>query len=92
LSLLNVNGKYILVGAPSKPIQFGAFDVVLRRKQFVGSLIGGIKETQEMLDFCAEKKVFCEVEVIKPEQINEAYERCIKGDVRYRFCIDVSHM
>ncbi len=92
LSLLNVNGKLILVGAPSKPVQIGAFDFIVRRKSWVGSLIGGIKETQEMLDFCAEKGVFCEVEVIKPEQINEAYDRAVAGDVKYRFSIDVSHM
>ena len=87
-----MNGKLILVGAPSKPVQIGAFDFIVRRKSLVGSLIGGIKETQEMLDFCAEKGVFCEVEVIKPEQINEAYDRAVAGDVKYRFSIDVSHM
>lgn len=55
-------------------------------------MIGGIKETQEMLNFCGEKGIFCEVEVIKPDYINEAYERAIAGDVKYRFSIDVSHM
>ena len=92
MSTLNVNGKLILVGASPKPIILGAFDFIPRRKQLVGSLIGGIKETQEMLHFCSEKNVFCEVEVIKPEEINAAYDRAVAGDVKYRFSIDVSHM
>jgi len=92
MSTLNINGKLILVGAPSKPIQLGAFDFIPRRKALVGSLIGGIKETQDMLNFCGEKGIFCEVEVIKPEQINVAYDRAVAGDVKYRFSIDVSHM
>lgn len=92
MSKLNVNGKLILVGAPPTPITVGAFDFIPRRKQLVGSLIGGIKETQDMLNFCGEKNIFCEVEVIKPEQITAAYDRAVAGDVKYRFSIDVSHM
>ena len=92
LSLLNVNGQLVFVGCPEKPLQFGVFDLIPRRKALVGSLIGGTKETQEMLDFCCEKGIFCEVEVIKPEQINEAFERVIAGDVKYRFSIDCRHM
>lgn len=90
MGTLTTNGKLILVGAPPAPLTVGAFDFIVKRKSLVGSLIGGIKETQEMLDFCGEKSVFCEVEVIKPEEITSAYDRAVKGDVRYRFSIDVS--
>ncbi len=89
---VNIDGKLILVGAPPTPLTISAFDLIVRRKSLVGSLIGGIKETQEMLDLCGEKGVSCEVEVIKPDYISEAYDRAVKGDVRYRFSIDCSHM
>lgn len=81
-----------MVGAAPTPLPVHMFSLLPRRKSIVGSLIGGIKETQEMLDFCAKHKVYCPVEVIKPEYINEAWERTIKADVKYRFSIDVSHM
>jgi uncharacterized zinc-type alcohol dehydrogenase-like protein len=92
MSLLAINGMLILVGAPPKPFPLGAFDFIPRRKGLVGSLIGGIKETQQMLDFCGEKGVFCDVEVIKPSEITAAYDRAVAGDVRYRFSIDVTQM
>jgi len=78
-----------MVGACPEPMGLSSFSYIAQRKSLVGSLIGGIDETQEMIDFCAKEKIFCDIEVIKPEQINEAYERAIKSDVRYRFCIDV---
>jgi len=90
MSTLNVNGKLIMVGASPKPLSLGAFDFIVRRKTLAGSLIGGIKETQEMLNFCGEKNIGCEVEVIKPEEINAAYDRAVAGQVKYRFSIDVS--
>lgn len=92
MKTVNINGKLILVGAPATPLTISAFDLIVRRKSLVGSLIGGIKETQDMLNLCGEKEVFCDVEVIKPEYITEAYDRAVAGDVRYRFSIDCSHM
>lgn len=92
MNTLDRNGKMILVGAPPKPHEVSAFGILFRRKSIVGSLIGGIKETQDMLNFCAEHNITCETEIIKPEYIDEAYERTIKGDVKWRFAIDTSHM
>jgi uncharacterized zinc-type alcohol dehydrogenase-like protein len=88
LSLLHRDGTMILVGMPDQPVPFGAGALIMGRKRLVGSLIGGIRETQEMLDFCAEHDVASDIELIPIEKINEAYERMIKGDVRYRFVID----
>lgn len=85
---LKIGGTHVLVGAPPKPHQISAFALIGGRKRLAGSLIGGIKETQEMLDFCAKKKVFADIELIPAAKINEAYERTIKGDVKYRFVID----
>lgn len=87
LDLLIRDGTMILVGAPSEPLSFAAFHLVLKRRRLVGSLIGGIQETQEMLDFCAEHNIPSDVEVIPIQQVNEAYERILKGDVRFRFVI-----
>jgi alcohol dehydrogenase (NADP+) len=78
-----------LVGVAPKPNQLSAFALIFGRKQLAGSLIGGLKETQEMLDFCAKKKVFSDVEVIPAAKINEAYDRTVKGQVKYRFVIDM---
>jgi uncharacterized zinc-type alcohol dehydrogenase-like protein len=78
----------VLVGAAPEPSEVAAFALIFGRKKLTGSLIGGIKETQEMLDFCAKKKVFSEIELIPAAKINEAYERTIRGDVKYRFVID----
>lgn len=88
LTSLKKDGTMVLVGVPPEPAQLQAFSLIGGRKRLTGSLIGGVKETQEMLDFCARKKVFSDIELIKAEQINEAYERTIKGDVKYRFVID----
>ncbi len=90
LNLLTVNGTMVVVGVPPQPSIVGAFNLIGKRRSLAGSLIGGIKETQEMLDFCAEHNIESDVEVIKAEQINEAYERMLKGDVRYRFVIDIA--
>ncbi|MEZ4814601.1 MAG: NAD(P)-dependent alcohol dehydrogenase [Bdellovibrionota bacterium] len=89
LSFLKRGGKMVLVGVPDKPAEIAAFNLIGGRKTLAGSLIGGIKETQEMLDFCAEKKITSDIELIPMEKINEAYERMIKGDVKYRFVIDM---
>lgn len=89
LGTLRKGGTHVLVGAAPKPNQFSAFALIFGRKQLAGSLIGGLKETQEMLDFCAQKKVFSDVEVIPATKINEAYERTVKGQVKYRFVIDM---
>ena len=79
----------VLVGLPPEPLEVGAFNVVMGRRSFAGSNIGGIAETQEMLYFCAEHDITAEVEVISPSQVNEAFERLEKGDVKYRFVIDM---
>lgn len=89
LSLLKLDGTMVLVGVPSEAPPVHAFSLIPRRRTLAGSMIGGIKETQEMLDFCAEKGIVSDVEMIRLSQINEAYERMIKGDVRYRFVIDL---
>lgn len=92
LSLLSRNGTMVVVGVPSQPSVVAAFNLIGRRRSIAGSLIGGIKETQEMLDFCAEHNIVSDVEVINMEQINEAYERILKSDVRYRFVIDMESL
>lgn len=88
LSTLKIDGSMVLVGAAPEPSSVHAFSLIFGRKRLSGSLIGGIRETQEMLDFCARKKVLADVEVIPASGINEAYERTIQGKVRYRFVID----
>lgn len=88
LATLKTDGTHVLVGAAPEPSQVAAFALIFGRKRLTGSLIGGIKETQEMLDFCARKKVLSDIELISADQINEAYERTIKGQVKYRFVID----
>ncbi len=92
LELLKTDGTMILVGVPDKPAQLGAFPLILRRRRLVGSLIGGIQETQEMLDFCAKHKCGADVEVIPIQHVNDAYDRLVRGDVRYRFVIDMSSL
>jgi alcohol dehydrogenase (NADP+) len=89
LDLLKHDGTLILVGIPPEPAPIGAVPLVRRRRSLAGSLIGGIAETQEMLDFCAERGITCEIEMIPMEKINEAYERMLKSDIKYRFVIDV---
>jgi uncharacterized zinc-type alcohol dehydrogenase-like protein len=90
LSLLRRDGTMILVGAPPEPAQVACFSLIGRRKRLVGSMIGGIPETQEMLDYCAEHNIMSDVEVISIQDINQAYERTLKSDVRYRFVIDMA--
>jgi len=92
LQLLKLDGTMILVGVPPEAPTVSAFNLILKRRRLAGSLIGGIKETQEMLDYCAEHNITSDVEVIKIDYINEAYERMIKGDVRYRFVIDMASL
>jgi len=92
LNLLGREGTLVLVGAPEKPLEVPAFSLITNGRQLAGSMIGGIRETQEMLDYCAEHNVSSDVEVIPIQQINEAYERTIKGDVRYRFVIDMKSL
>jgi uncharacterized zinc-type alcohol dehydrogenase-like protein len=88
LASLKIDGTMVLVGVPPEPAKIAAFSLIGGRKRLTGSLIGGIKETQEMLDFCAQKKVFSDIELIPASKINEAYERTIKSQVKYRFVID----
>ena len=90
LSLLKTDGVMILLGAPPVPSPVAAFPLIMGRRSLVGSLVGGIKETQEMLDYCAEHNITSDVEVININQINEAYERTLAGDVHYRFVIDMA--
>ena len=90
LRLLKRDGVMCLVGAPEKPMPVAAFSLLGGRHTLAGSGIGGIAETQEMLDFCAEHGIASDVEVISAEKVNEAYERVLASDVRYRFVIDVS--
>lgn len=90
LGMLRTNGVMVCVGAPPTPAQVSAFNLIMGRKTLAGSLIGGIPETQEMLDYCAQHNIVSDVEVINIKDINEAYERMLKGDVRYRFVIDMA--
>lgn len=92
LGMIKRDGTLILVGVPQQPPQVHPFSLIPRRRRIAGSLIGGIRETQEMLDLCAEKGIVSDVEVIAINQINAAYERMIKGDVRYRFVIDMGSL
>ncbi len=90
LQLLALDGALVNVGAPAEPLPVNAFSLIMGRRSFAGSMIGGIRETQEMLDFCAEHGLGAEIEVIPADRINEAYERVLASDVRYRFVIDTS--
>jgi len=90
LGLLAVDGTLVNVGAPSEPLEVPAFALIPARRSWAGSAIGGIRETQEMLDFCAEHGILPETELISADQINEAYDRVLKSDVRYRFVIDAA--
>jgi uncharacterized zinc-type alcohol dehydrogenase-like protein len=92
LNLLKVDGTMILVGAPEAPTPLAAFPLIMRRRKLGGSLIGGIRETQEMLDFCAKHNVASDIELIPIQKINEAYGRMLKNDVRYRFVIDTASL
>ena len=92
LGLLKIDGAMVVVGAPEHPVPVHAFSLIGGRKTLAGSGIGSIKETQEMLDFCGEHNIVSEIETIDIQNINEAYERVIKSDVRYRFVIDIASL
>jgi uncharacterized zinc-type alcohol dehydrogenase-like protein len=92
LHMLGRDGNLTLVGAPDEPLPVAAFALLFGRKSISGSLIGGIAETQEMLDFCGEHGITADVEVIPIQRINEAYDRLAKLDVKYRFSIDMASL
>jgi alcohol dehydrogenase (NADP+) len=92
LGLLRRDGNLTLVGAPEKPFPVSAFNLIFARRSLSGSLIGGIAETQEMLDFCGKHNITADVEVIPIQKVNEAYERLLKADVKYRFSIDMASL
>jgi len=92
LNLLGRDGNLTIVGAPPKPLGVSAFSLIMRNRSFSGSNIGGIAETQEMLDFCGRHNIAADVEVIPIQQVNEAYERLLKSDVKYRFSIDMGSL
>ena len=92
LGMLTLNGVMVIVGVPTEPSQLNAFSLIGGNKVLAGSLIGGIPETQEMLDFCAEHDLVSDVEIISPDQIETAYDRTVRSDVRYRFVIDMQNV
>jgi uncharacterized zinc-type alcohol dehydrogenase-like protein len=92
LRLLKLDGTMTLVGAPEKPTPISSFNLLMKRRSLAGSAIGGIRETQQMLDFCAERGITSDIELIPIEQINQAYDRLLKGDVKYRFVIDMASL
>src|SRR6266545_2146241 len=92
LDLLKRDGTLTLVGAPETPLPVGAFSLLFGRRQVAGSMIGGLRETQEMLDFCAEHGITADVELIPIQKVNEAYDRLAKGDVKYRFVVDMASL
>jgi uncharacterized zinc-type alcohol dehydrogenase-like protein len=92
LNLLKRDGTLVLVGAPEKPLALSAFSIIPARRQLSGSMIGGIPETQEMLDFCGEHGITSDIEIIPIQKINEAYERMLRSDVKYRFVIDMASL
>jgi len=92
LQLLRRDGNMTLVGAPDKPHAVAAFSLIFKRRSLSGSLIGGIAETQEMLDFCGKNNITADVEVIPIQKVNEAYERLSRADVKYRFSIDMASL
>jgi alcohol dehydrogenase (NADP+) len=92
LDLLAVDGTMVVVGVPASQVPVGAFSLISNRRSLAGSLIGGMRETQEMLDFCGSHDIACDIEVIPIQKVNEAYERVLKSDVRYRFVIDMASL
>src|SRR6185369_11013031 len=92
INMLGRDGNITLVGAPETPLQVSSFGLLLGRRSLSGSIIGGIAETQEMLDFCAEHNIIADVEVIPIQKVNEAYERLVRSDVKYRFSIDMASL
>jgi uncharacterized zinc-type alcohol dehydrogenase-like protein len=92
LSLLKLDGTLTLVGVPEQPLSVAAFNLILPRRNFAGSAIGGIAETQEMLNFCGQHKIVCDIEMIPIQKVNEAWDRLLKQDVKYRFVIDMASL
>ncbi|MGA7684194.1 MAG: NAD(P)-dependent alcohol dehydrogenase [Terriglobales bacterium] len=92
LDLLKLDGTLVMVGAPSTPLPVGVGSLLFRRRSLAGSIIGGIRETQEMLDFCADHNITSDIEMIPIQKVNEAYERLLKSDVKYRFVIDMASL
>jgi uncharacterized zinc-type alcohol dehydrogenase-like protein len=92
LNLLKRDGSVVLVGAPGKPVPVAAFSLLMKRRSLAGSAIGGLPETQEMLNFCGKHGITADIEIIPIQKINEAYERMLKSDVKYRFVIDMSSL
>jgi alcohol dehydrogenase (NADP+) len=92
LNLLKMDGSLVLVGLPEKEVLVSAFALTAKRRSLAGSQIGGIAETQEMLDFCSKHNIACDIEVVPIQKVNEAYERVLKSDVRYRFVIDMASL
>ncbi|MGD0360069.1 MAG: zinc-binding dehydrogenase, partial [Bryobacteraceae bacterium] len=92
IQLLRRDGNITLVGAPEKPLSIPVFGLIMKRRSLSGSPIGGIPETQEMLNFCGTHNITADVEVIPIQKVNEAYERLVKADVKYRFSIDMASL
>jgi uncharacterized zinc-type alcohol dehydrogenase-like protein len=92
LGQLKLDGTLVLVGAPEQPLPLMTMGLIFPRRHMAGSAIGGVPETQEMLDFCAAKNIACDVEVIPIQKINEAWDRLVKQDVKYRFVIDMASL
>jgi uncharacterized zinc-type alcohol dehydrogenase-like protein len=92
LNLLRLDGAMVIVGLPEKELSFGASSLTTARRRLAGSVIGGIHETQEMLEFCEKHKIYCDVELTPIQKVNEAYQRVVNSDVRYRFVIDMKSL
>jgi uncharacterized zinc-type alcohol dehydrogenase-like protein len=92
LGMLKLDGTMVIVGVPAEQVPLGAFSLVGMRRSLAGSLIGGIKETQEMLDFCGKHNIVSDIETIPIQKVNEAFDRVVKSDVRYRFVIDMASL
>jgi uncharacterized zinc-type alcohol dehydrogenase-like protein len=92
LELLKVDGTLVVVGVPDKDVPVKALPLILGRRSLAGSVIGGIRETQEMLDFCGQHGITCDIELVPIQKVNEAYDRVLKSDVRYRFVIDMASL
>jgi len=92
INLLGIEGNLTLIGAPAEPLRIPAFGLIMGRHSLSGSMIGGTPETQEMLDFCGKHNITADVEIIPIQKVNEAYERLLKSDVKYRFSIDMASL
>ena len=92
LNMLALDGTMVVVGIPEKQVPVGAIQLIGARRSVAGSGIGGIKETQEMLDFCSKNNIYCDIEIVPIQKVNEAYERVVNSDVRYRFVIDIKSL